>query len=305
LVASLNDPSADVRLVACWALGEIKDPSAVERMIHTLERDEDPLVREAAALALGEIGHPSPVQALAAAFDREEDLREAVFWALGEILDESAGEAREKLLTEGQKEPGKQPQVWTGALGVTDVFSTDVGAIVLYLHSEDANRRRLAACNLGMLGMLDLWESWEEVDIAVDRLLDCLRDPAPEVRAMTVWSLDEINPSHSIRDWRRPLIESALNEYRLNVLGYYLLENGMIEQSLELFRTNVRLHPRSANCYDSLGEGYMNSGERALAILNYEESLRLNPRNTNAVTMLARLREVEQPTDGATPESRH
>jgi HEAT repeat protein len=305
LVAALEDPSVDVRLAACWALGEIKDEAAVEGMIRTLETDADPLVREAAALALGEVGHPSPVKALTAAVEREEDLREAVVWALGEILDDSASEAREKLCASWQKEPGPHAQVWTGELETADVFSTDVGGLVLQLHADEAYLRRLAACNLGLLGMLDLWESWNEVDVAVDQLLDCLQDPAPDVRAMAIWSLDEINPSHSIRDWRRSLVESTLNECRLNQLGYYLLYNGMIEQALEVFRTNVQLNPRSPNCYDSLGEGYMIAGETELAILNYEKSLNLGPDNTNAVQRLNELRGIEQPLDGVENEVYH
>jgi cytochrome c-type biogenesis protein CcmH/NrfG len=34
--------------------------------------------------------------------------------------------------------------------------------------------------------------------------------------------------------------------------------------------------------YDSLGEAYMNAGEKQLAIDNYKKSLELNPENDNA-----------------------
>ncbi len=48
----------------------------------------------------------------------------------------------------------------------------------------------------------------------------------------------------------------------------------------------VSRFPASANARDSLGEAYMNAGDRARAIENYEKSLNLNPKNTNAVEKL-------------------
>ena len=43
--------------------------------------------------------------------------------------------------------------------------------------------------------------------------------------------------------------------------------------------------------YDSHGEAYMEAGDREQAILNYERSLELNPKNQNAVRMLEKLRQ--------------
>jgi cytochrome c-type biogenesis protein CcmH/NrfG len=52
---------------------------------------------------------------------------------------------------------------------------------------------------------------------------------------------------------------------------------------------NVEAYPQSANTYDSLAEGYMDNGENALAIANYQKSLQLNPKNRNAEVMLQKL----------------
>ena len=41
--------------------------------------------------------------------------------------------------------------------------------------------------------------------------------------------------------------------------------------------------------YDSLGEAYMENGDKELAIQNYKKSIELNPANQNAVEMLKRL----------------
>jgi tetratricopeptide (TPR) repeat protein len=42
---------------------------------------------------------------------------------------------------------------------------------------------------------------------------------------------------------------------------------------------------------DSLGEAYMNGGQKVLAIASYEKALQLDPTNRNAVEMLKKLKE--------------
>jgi CubicO group peptidase (beta-lactamase class C family) len=82
-----------------------------------------------------------------------------------------------------------------------------------------------------------------------------------------------------------PVVESTLNE-----LGYTLLSSGQTEDAIAVFRRNVQEYPKSANVYDSLGEAYMQAGQKDLAIQNYEMSLKLDPANQNAVEMLRKLR---------------
>ena len=47
------------------------------------------------------------------------------------------------------------------------------------------------------------------------------------------------------------------------------------------------------NVYDSLGEAYMKTGQKELAIKNYEKSLELNPKNDNGKEMLKKLGEMK------------
>lgn len=82
----------------------------------------------------------------------------------------------------------------------------------------------------------------------------------------------------------------AFDEYVLNTLGYRLLRSERIDAAIEVFKLNVEEYPDAFNPYDSLGEAYMEAGELELAIEYYEKSLELNPDNTNAVTMLERIR---------------
>ncbi len=82
----------------------------------------------------------------------------------------------------------------------------------------------------------------------------------------------------------------SVMEANLNDLGYQLAANRKPQDAIAMFLLNARLFPGSWNVYDSLGEAYMQAGQKALAIQNYEKSLKLNPKNHHAVEMLKKLR---------------
>ena len=72
-------------------------------------------------------------------------------------------------------------------------------------------------------------------------------------------------------------------------LGYQLLHQKRFKESIEIFKLSVEAYPDSYNTYDSLGEAYMDDGDKYLAIQNYEKSLQLKPGNHNGVEMLKKL----------------
>lgn len=76
----------------------------------------------------------------------------------------------------------------------------------------------------------------------------------------------------------------------LNQCGYQQLHFKHIEEAIELFKQNIRLHPNSFNVYDSMGEAYMINGQKSLAIENYEKSIAINPSNENGKTTLKKLK---------------
>ena len=84
--------------------------------------------------------------------------------------------------------------------------------------------------------------------------------------------------------------KSKVNEGMLNGLGYRLLYGGKEADGLMVFQKNVQEYPQSSNVYDSLGEAYMKTGQKDLAIQNYEKSLQLDPKNNNAVEQLKKLK---------------
>ena len=85
------------------------------------------------------------------------------------------------------------------------------------------------------------------------------------------------------------LKKNLMDETGINLLGYRLLGEKKQLIALSIFKFNTEKYTNSANAYDSLAEAYLNSGNKELAIKNYEKSLELNPQNTNAVEQLKKL----------------
>jgi tetratricopeptide (TPR) repeat protein len=82
----------------------------------------------------------------------------------------------------------------------------------------------------------------------------------------------------------RPFREDGING-----LGYQLLRAKRVEDAIRVFQLNVELYPESWNVYDSLGEAYLNHGDKDLAIKNYRRSVDLNPANSGGIQKLKEL----------------
>jgi len=94
---------------------------------------------------------------------------------------------------------------------------------------------------------------------------------------------------HSLRSASAP--NYNFDEDELNALGYQLLKANKVNEAIRIFQLNVEAYPKSANTYDSLGEAYMDAGDKVQAVAFYEKSLQLNPKNANGASMLKKLRE--------------
>jgi hypothetical protein len=96
LISALKDEDRDVRRVAAGALGELKDPRAVEPLISAL-KDENRDVRRVAAGALGELKDPRAVEPLISVLkDENGSVRRAAAASLLEITGKNFGEDEAK-----------------------------------------------------------------------------------------------------------------------------------------------------------------------------------------------------------------
>ena len=79
------------------------------------------------------------------------------------------------------------------------------------------------------------------------------------------------------------------DENQLNTVGYWFLERGHKSDAVLIFQLNVNEYPNASNPYDSLGEAYLSVGDTSAAILAYERSVQLDPKNNNGIEVLRRL----------------
>ncbi|MHA1220924.1 MAG: HEAT repeat domain-containing protein, partial [Candidatus Heimdallarchaeota archaeon] len=99
-----NDPSAEVRAEAAFALGYFKKYNIdIEPLVLALE-DKHHLVKQNAAFALGKIARRKSVKPLIVALESNENanVREMVAWALGEIRDKRATHSLIQALTDSR-----------------------------------------------------------------------------------------------------------------------------------------------------------------------------------------------------------
>ncbi|MFY0630766.1 MAG: PDZ domain-containing protein [Flavobacteriaceae bacterium] len=80
------------------------------------------------------------------------------------------------------------------------------------------------------------------------------------------------------------------NEDELTMYGYSYLWNKQPKEALEVFLLIAEQFPNSSNAYDSLGEVYLELGDKEKSLFNYGKSLRMNPDNFNAEDQIERIK---------------
>ena len=77
---------------------------------------------------------------------------------------------------------------------------------------------------------------------------------------------------------------------RDTTLGGQLLTLKRTKDAIRILRLNVEMFPESGTAQESLGDAYVEDGNRELAIQSFEKSLQLDPKNRNDVQKLKKLR---------------
>jgi hypothetical protein len=82
------------------------------------------------------------------------------------------------------------------------------------------------------------------------------------------------------KDKAEALRKKALDvgtEGELNAYGYQLMNEGRLQEAVEVFKLNARQHPASWNVYDSLGDALKAAGDKKAAIENFNKALSKAP----------------------------
>lgn len=169
LRAALRDVAPRVREQAAYALGQLRDAAAVPVLIQAL-RDLEPRVRELAAFALALLRDAAAVPALIEAMsDAVPDVRVQAVWALGEIKEPAAAMALREALHDSDW--GVRARA-AAALGeIKDAQA--VPALIEALQVEDSMVASTAAATLHRLGVG-----------SIPSLIDALAHPHHQTRAL-------------------------------------------------------------------------------------------------------------------------
>jgi HEAT repeat protein len=181
LVHALDDPVAEVRENAVYALGEREAHAAVPAVAQRLRRDESAKVREMAGWALGQIEDRAATPALgeAARLDGDASVRATAVWALGQIGQPNAAAALASALGDRVEEV-RARAAW--ALGKVDAKTAPAELLRALRDPSPAVRMRVAWA----LGQI-------EDPAAASALAPMLDDSSDDVRKAAFWALSRLD----------------------------------------------------------------------------------------------------------------
>ncbi|HKR11604.1 MAG TPA: serine hydrolase [Pyrinomonadaceae bacterium] len=115
-------------------------------------------------------------------------------------------------------------------------------------------------------------------------------DPPKQSIAEALYKIAEKDVAAAVAEYRKLKATKAdsydFAETELQTLGYQLVELKQLKEAVEIFKLNIEMFPKSSNSYDSLGETYLELGQKDLALTNYKKAVELNPANANAVRIV-------------------
>jgi dienelactone hydrolase len=91
----------------------------------------------------------------------------------------------------------------------------------------------------------------------------------------------------------------GLSETELAAWGFALMRTGDVKPAIAIFRLITELYPLSANAFDALASAFERDGDKAQAIFNYRQALRLDPDSEHPRTQLKALEAAA--SKGASP----
>ena len=177
---------------------------------------------------------------------------------------------------------GFDPTTFTGPLPTFWGFAEyllPLAVLEVYLRAQDRPGALRRMATAGLVFVLTLAMSAGIVAVAMGQWQPRVkaafdsRKSIGETLSATIASSDidqAVQQYHDLKATARAVYN--FDEDQLNTLGYELLRTKKFKDAIRVFQLNVEAYPQSSNVYDSLGEGYMDSGDKAQAITNYRKS---------------------------------
>lgn len=127
--------------------------------------------------------------------------------------------------------------------------------------------------------ILEMWDTVTGQESGADRLYRLIGEGASDVALRQVLATRDAKPT------KYYFLEDQMNAY-----GYAFLQQEQVPQAIRMFKLYVESFPGSWNAYDSLGEAYLNAGDRPAARAMYEKSVSLKPDSKSGLDALEKLK---------------
>ena len=79
----------------------------------------------------------------------------------------------------------------------------------------------------------------------------------------------------------------------LNKIGYEFLKDKAIDKAIIVFEKNVKMFPKDANSWDSLGEAYFMNRDKENSLKAYKKALELDPNSVSVKKMIQKLNNIK------------
>jgi parallel beta-helix repeat protein len=195
-IHALKDEDSSIRAKACDALGELKDPRAVDPLIAAF-RDEDSKVHVCAEFSLGDIGSSAVDPLIQALQDKDYRVRSGAAYALGGTEDQRAVMPLIRALSD------EEGSVRSDAAEALSKIKDEraVEPLILALKDEEWNVRFWAENFLGRI----------KDKRAVEPLIKALQDNESIIREYAAKSLGEIGDSRAVDALKEALKDEDLD----------------------------------------------------------------------------------------------
>lgn len=104
-------------------------------------------------------------------------------------------------------------------------------------------------------------------------------------------SIEESGLEKTKYDYTERKKTEQLLEFLMRDKAFYYMDNEKPEIALQIFEMNAFVYPKSAKALQGLGEGYMETGKKELALKYFIESLKINTDNGFVKEMIKKLKE--------------
>jgi CubicO group peptidase (beta-lactamase class C family) len=104
-------------------------------------------------------------------------------------------------------------------------------------------------------------------------------------------AIDEFGLEKAKNEYEKRKSTEQLLEFLMRDEGFNHIDNDKPEIAIQIFEMNVFAYPQSAKALQGLGEGYMETGKKELALQYFKESLNINPENPFVIDMIKTLEE--------------